>query len=138
MLKLCKFTKIHSTVYGGRLLGDKYPKYSCYGWREMEELNCMNIIKIQCGHAHSLHLDSTEVVWSAGCIDDGECGLGDSNESVTSTEIENFKDRKIRIQDVATDCYHNLAVDENRKIHAWGYNFRYQCGDGSLESVLEP
>ena len=143
LIMFSKFTKVYSTVYTGRLHGDRYPKRRCYGWREMELLNGINIIKIQCGYAHSLFLDSGGVVWAAGANDDGECGLGDlgsvdKNESVTATEIKYFKDRGIKIRDIATGCYHNLAVDENWRIYAWGYNFRSQCGDGGTQSVLEP
>lgn len=57
-----KVTKVHATVYFGTLHGDKYPKYNCYGWLEMKELNCMNIIKIQCAYAHSLFLDLVRMV----------------------------------------------------------------------------
>ena len=42
------------------------------------------------------------------------------------------------IKDIATVCYHNLAIDVNKTIYAWGYNVRHQCCDGSIQSVLEP
>ena len=111
-------------------------------WKKIEALANVDIIKIETGYYHSLFLEATGFLWSCGDNDHGQCGRDNESGEELSTSlpkpIEFFLKRNIKIKEIKSGHYHNLAIDEKDRIWSWGQNRYGQCGDGTLGTVYEP
>ena len=45
---------------------------------------------------------------------------------------------KIRIIEIECGADHNLAIDTNRNLYSWGFNYAGQCGNDSMVDVETP
>eukprot|EP01083_Nonionella_stella_P185382 675825_1 len=77
-----------------------------------------NIIKICCGHYHTLFLDDTGNVYSCGWHKYGQCGIPSINNCILEpTQITGMK-----CMDVGCGAYHSLCVDIEHRLYGFGCN----------------
>ncbi len=87
-----------------------------------------NVSKINGGYIHSLALVSDGTVWAWGNNRYGQLGDGSTIEERRSpVQVMNIGN----ITNVATQGWHNLALDSEGKVFSWGDNSNGQLGDGT-------
>eukprot|EP01083_Nonionella_stella_P113357 334164_1 len=109
-------------------------------WVKMDIFANKQIIKIATGYNHSLFLQDNGTLWSVGLNYNGQIGLGNftCEKTTIPTPVQYFVNEDIKVKDMKCGLYHNLVVDEEDKIYAWGYNGEGQCGDGRTEHIHTP
>ncbi|MDR2152816.1 MAG: hypothetical protein LBO72_08345 [Helicobacteraceae bacterium] len=86
------------------------------------------IVAIAAGDHHSLALDIDGKIYAIGSNNEGQLGLGDTSPRKTWTPVPPFSDRKIVA--IAGSWSHSLALDENCKVYATGFNGNGKLGLG--------
>eukprot|EP01083_Nonionella_stella_P136683 416043_1 len=115
------------------------------GWNKIETLADKNIIQIACGSDHCLFLEDSGVLWVCGINICGCLGLyaeaaplGDYTSLPNPQPIAYFVDHEIKICDINCGESHNLALDEQGRVYAWGNNEFGMCGDTTQCQVYVP
>ena len=113
------------------------------GWNVVDSFRDKNIIKCAVGTHHSMFLQDNGVLWTCGSYRGGELGLDSNDDEFTThetlqmnylykpTKIQFFIKEKIVIKDIKCGIVHNIALDINGHVYAWGWNRYGQCGHGS-------
>jgi alpha-tubulin suppressor-like RCC1 family protein len=92
------------------------------------------IVSISAGLGHSLALDSNGKLWASGYNYYGQLGLGDSGVGTNRNlfqpiTIPNFPSGA-KIGSISAGTYYSLALDNNGKLWASGFNYYGQLGLG--------
>ncbi|XP_025832237.1 E3 ubiquitin-protein ligase HERC2 [Agrilus planipennis] len=95
----------------------------------IERLNSLGIIQVECGAQFSLALSKTGEVWTWGKGDYFRLGHGTDQHVRKPTVIESLKDK--RVIQVAVGALHCLAVTDSGQVYAWGDNDHGQQGNGT-------
>jgi hypothetical protein len=119
--------------YSGQIgCGDNYIKSMP---TKLKALNDIKIKMISCGFHHSMALTENGCVYSWGFNEFGQLGIGNTKDSNTPKQIE-MKD--IIIDKITCGSAHSLLLTNNGVIHAFGYNFFGQIGNGMQEDIETP
>ena len=102
----------------------------------VEKLNGMGIIQIECGAQFSLALSKTGVVWTWGKGDYYRLGHGADQHVRKPTLVESLRGKKII--HVAVGALHCLAVTDTGQVFAWGDNDHGQQGNASTSVNKKP
>ena len=102
----------------------------------VEKLNGMGIIQIECGAQFSLALSKTGVVWTWGKGDYYRLGHGADQHVRKPTLVESLRGKKII--HVAVGALHCLAVTDTGQVFAWGDNDHGQQGNSSTTVNKKP
>ncbi|KAL3277032.1 hypothetical protein HHI36_012394 [Cryptolaemus montrouzieri] len=102
----------------------------------VERLNTLNVIQIECGAQFSLALTKVGEIWTWGKGDYFRLGHGNDQHVRKPTAIESLKDKKII--HVAVGALHCLAVTDTGQVYAWGDNDHGQQGNGSTMVNRKP
>lgn len=102
----------------------------------IERLNSLGVIQIECGAQFSLALTKAGEVWTWGKGDYFRLGHGSDQHVRKPTMIESLKDKKVI--HVAVGALHCLAVTESGQVYAWGDNDHGQQGNGSTVVNRKP
>ncbi|MDR2152005.1 MAG: hypothetical protein LBO72_04205 [Helicobacteraceae bacterium] len=94
----------------------------------VSSLEGKKIVAIAAGSFHSLALDSNGKVYAAGENNVGQLGLGDKSRRWKFTEVSALSDKKIVA--IAAGGSHSLALDNEGKVYASGFNEYGQLGLG--------
>jgi alpha-tubulin suppressor-like RCC1 family protein len=98
-----------------------------------------NMIAIKCGALHSIALDTTGSVHSWGYNGAGMLGNQSLTDSKIPILISSFGSLVSRtISSIACGGSHTVALDTTGSVHAWGYNFGGQVGNGTSTNVQTP
>ncbi|MCK5160783.1 MAG: hypothetical protein KAQ99_04335, partial [Candidatus Aureabacteria bacterium] len=95
-------------------------------------LNITNIVAVSAGSDHSLALASDGTVWAWG---------EDTYGQVGDDTVGNIKDVPVNplglsgIVSISAGHFHNLALDSDGNVWAWGYNNYGQLGNGTFDSA---
>lgn len=94
------------------------------------------VMAIAAGHRHSVAVTSDGHVWTWGWNYFGQLGWGSYNNDPhpVPAEIPDFAN----IQTVAGGMYHTLALTDDNKVYAWGYNDDGELGDGNSGDSITP
>jgi E3 ubiquitin-protein ligase HERC2 len=95
----------------------------------IERLNSLDVVQIECGAQFSLALTKSGEVWTWGKGDYFRLGHGCDQHVRKPTVIETLKDKKVI--HVAVGALHCLAVTDTGQVYAWGDNDHGQQGNGS-------
>ena len=92
-----------------------------------------NIEKISSGGSHTVALDENGKVYTWGRNYDGQLGDGTNNSNIPIciSDIPTNPLNKVKIKEISAGYNHTVAIDEDGKVYAWGYNYRGQLGDGT-------
>ena len=102
----------------------------------VEKLNGMGIIQIECGAQFSLALSKSGVVWTWGKGDYYRLGHNADQHVRKPTIVESLRGKKI--VHVAVGALHCLAVTDSGQVFAWGDNDHGQQGNGSTTVNRKP
>ncbi|XP_030756884.1 E3 ubiquitin-protein ligase HERC2 [Sitophilus oryzae] len=95
----------------------------------IERLNHLGVVQIECGAQFSLALTKSGNIWTWGKGDYFRLGHGTDQHVRKPTLIECLRDRKII--HVAVGALHCLAVTDTGQVYAWGDNDHGQQGNGT-------
>lgn len=95
----------------------------------IERLNTLGVVQIECGAQFSLALTRIGEVWTWGKGDYFRLGHGTDQHVRKPTMIEALREKKVI--HVAVGALHCLAVTDNGQVYAWGDNDHGQQGNGT-------
>ena len=93
-----------------------------------------NIFQFVCGSSYSLFLDSEGNVFSVGCNENGQLGLGHDTNQNELNKIPNIPPIKV-ISCVRTSCY---LIDFEGNLWTFGSNAYGQLGHGDSTNIKTP
>lgn len=85
---------------------------------------------------HTLMLKVDGSVWTYGIGNYGELGNGEIG--ISDDPVQVTFPAGIKIVQIAAGENHNLALDKDGNVWAWGRNDYYQLGNETLENILTP
>jgi hypothetical protein len=109
--------------YGELGLGDNNVRKS------FSKISCLDtkcIISIGAGNEHSLFVTSDGKLLTAGYNDNGQCGIGSTQQVRQPAVVQALEDEEIQQVFVFNGCEHTIAVSRDGKVYAFGYNYRGQ------------
>nr|XP_026484631.1 probable E3 ubiquitin-protein ligase HERC2 isoform X1 [Vanessa tameamea] len=95
----------------------------------IERLNTLGVVQVECGAQFSLALTRDGEVWTWGKGDYFRLGHGCDSHVRRPTIVEALRDR--RVIHVAVGALHCLAVTSDNQVWAWGDNDHGQQGNGT-------
>ena len=101
--------------------------------------NYVKITAIACGSGHSIAIDENGNVWAWGNNLMRQLGNGSTTDSSTPINISApvaSPINNVKITDITCGQYHNMAIDENGNVWAWGRNTSGQLGLGDTTTVV--
>ncbi|XP_054721916.1 E3 ubiquitin-protein ligase HERC2-like [Uloborus diversus] len=108
----------------------------CRKPENIESLNSMGVVQVECGAQFSLALTSSGQVWTWGKGDYFRLGHGDENHVRRPRLVESLRNKKI--VHVAVGALHCLAVSDNGQVFAWGDNDHGQQANGTTTRNCKP
>lgn len=95
-----------------------------------------NIVKITGGAFHTLYINSAGELYSFGCNNCGQLGLGDLLSHLSGPErveyaIDNRTKKRVKLPkiiDIAAGESHSMALAADGRVFAWGANLEGQLG----------
>ncbi|CAM8881824.1 unnamed protein product [Rhodiola kirilowii] len=96
----------------------------------------MQIKQIACGDSHCLALSMDGDVWSWGRNQNGQLGLGTSEDSLVPQKIQAFQGVSVKM--VAAGAEHTVAVTEDGELYGWGWGRYGNLGLGDRNDRLVP
>jgi alpha-tubulin suppressor-like RCC1 family protein len=94
------------------------------------------IVTISAGESHSLLLNDQGQVYSFGFNNYGQLGVGDQENKLVPTLIENFE--MGRVVNISAGYYHSLVLNDRGQVFGFGYNRYGQLGLGDRQNRLIP
>uniref|UniRef100_A0A6B2EBN7 HECT-type E3 ubiquitin transferase n=1 Tax=Phlebotomus kandelakii TaxID=1109342 RepID=A0A6B2EBN7_9DIPT len=104
--------------------------------QQIERLNGVGVIQIECGAQFSLALTTNGEVWTWGKGDYFRLGHGSDQHVRKPTPIQGLRGKKVI--HVAVGALHCLAVTETGQVFAWGDNDHGQQGSGNTTVNKKP
>nr|XP_022903495.1 E3 ubiquitin-protein ligase HERC2 isoform X1 [Onthophagus taurus] len=104
--------------------------------QNIERLNSLNVIQIECGAQFSLALTKAGEIWTWGKGDYFRLGHGSDQHVRKPTMIEALEGQKV--VHVSVGALHCLAVTANGQVYAWGDNDHGQQGNGTTVVNRKP
>jgi alpha-tubulin suppressor-like RCC1 family protein len=89
---------------------------------------------VAAGYNYSLALTESGEVYAWGWNEEGQLGLGDTEDRLTPTKVEGLP----KVKAIAAGGAHSLALTESGEVYVWGYNASGQLGLGDTEARLTP
>lgn len=108
----------------------------CFVPHQVERLNDVGVIQIECGAQFSLALTKTGEVWTWGKGDYFRLGHGSDQHVRKPTPIQGLRGKKVI--HVAVGALHCLAVTDTGQVYAWGDNDHGQQGTGTTTVNKKP
>ncbi|KAG5393982.1 hypothetical protein IGI04_023945 [Brassica rapa subsp. trilocularis] len=102
----------------------------------IKALHGIRIQQIACGDSHCLAVTMDGEVQSWGRNQNGQLGLGDTEDSLVPKKIQAFEG--IRIKMVAAGAEHTAAVTEDGDLYGWGWGRYGNLGLGDRNDRLVP
>ena len=120
--------KVYCWGYNDRgCLGNGKNDYKIYKPELNQYLSEKQIIDICCGVCHTIVLTISGEVYSWGCNDWGQIGIGSDDECVSVPTLLNaFNGEKVKA--ISCGFNHSLALTESGRVFSWGSNEYKQLG----------
>jgi alpha-tubulin suppressor-like RCC1 family protein len=131
-LALSSDGKVYAAGYGsnGRLGTGSTANQNSFV--EVSSLSDKNITAVSAGQAHSIALSSDGKVYAAGYGYYGRLGTGSTANQNSFVEITSLGDKNITA--VSAGSTYSLAISNNSKVYATGYNNYGQLGFGNTNN----
>ncbi|KAL6542382.1 Ultraviolet-B receptor uvr8 [Orobanche minor] len=102
----------------------------------IKALQGLRIKQIACGDSHCLAVTMEGQVQSWGRNQNGQLGLGTTEDSLLPQKIEAFQGISVKM--VAAGAEHTAAVTENGELYGWGWGRYGNLGLGDRDDRLVP
>lgn len=102
----------------------------------IKALQGLRIRQIACGDSHCLAVSMEGEVQSWGRNQNGQLGLGTTDDALVPQKIEAFKGIPIKM--VAAGAEHSAAVTEDGELYGWGWGLYGNLGLGDRNDRLVP
>ncbi|KAG6657278.1 ultraviolet-B receptor UVR8-like [Carya illinoinensis] len=102
----------------------------------IKALNGLRIKQIACGDSHCLAVTMEGEVQSWGRNQNGQLGLGTTEDSLVPQKIQAFQEVSIKM--VAAGAEHTAAVTEDGELYGWGWGRYGNLGLGDRSDRLVP
>ncbi|XP_062095114.1 ultraviolet-B receptor UVR8 isoform X1 [Humulus lupulus] len=102
----------------------------------IKALHGMRITQIACGDSHCLAVTMEGEVQSWGRNQNGQLGLGTTEDSLVPQKIQAFKGISIKM--VAAGAEHTAAITEDGSLYGWGWGRYGNLGLGDRNDRLVP
>ncbi len=109
--------------YGELGLGDVNVRKS---FTKINSLDDKTIISIGAGNEHSLFVTKDGKLLTAGYNENGQCGIGSTQQVRQPAIVQALEDEEIQQVFVFNGCEHTIALTRDGKIYSFGYNYRGQ------------
>lgn len=96
------------------------------------------IIAIKCGQSHTVALKKCGKVLNWGMNDIGQLGIGNTASKFSPVSPASLKGKCVIITQIEAGSEHSIAVSNEGKAYGWGWNEKYQLGQGHKKDVLRP
>ena len=137
-------TKIYLPNHGQNGTGSNNLSNENNNFHPIPFFNNIKIIAISAGLFHTLFVTENGMVWSCGINKYGQLGYGYPNNvhALYPKKIEFLIEQNIKIQTCASGHAHNLLLDEEGNVYAFGRNCFGECGLGETKEekkiICEP
>ncbi|CAE7869567.1 Herc4, partial [Symbiodinium sp. KB8] len=98
--------------------------------KPVPSLSSRPVVQVSCGAAHSLARTATGLLWSWGCNEHGQLGLGDLKPRFRPEQVKAM--RVSRCVDVAAGNRHSLSISEKGLAFSFGAGGSGQLGSGGI------
>uniref|UniRef100_A0A2P2M5Y6 UV resistance locus 8 protein n=1 Tax=Rhizophora mucronata TaxID=61149 RepID=A0A2P2M5Y6_RHIMU len=102
----------------------------------IKALHGVRIRQIACGDSHCLAVTTEGEVQSWGRNQNGQLGLGTTEDSLMPQEIKAFK--AVAVKMIAAGAEHTAAVTQNGELYGWGWGRYGNLGLGDRNDRLVP
>jgi RCC1 and BTB domain-containing protein len=119
--------------YGELGLGDAVMRKS---FSRVSCLDDKRIVSIGAGNEHSLFVTQDGKLLTAGYNDNGQCGIGTTQQVRHPAVISALEGEDISQVHVYNGCEHTLVVTRDGKIFSFGYNYRGQVPTIAVFDVI--
>jgi hypothetical protein len=109
--------------YGELGLGDVNIRKS---FTKISTLDEKSIISIGAGNEHSLFVTKEGKLFTAGYNENGQCGIGSTQQVRQPAVVQALEDEEIQQVFVFNGCEHTVALTRDGKVYSFGYNYRGQ------------
>eukprot|EP01084_Bolivina_argentea_P296001 509742_1 len=122
-------------LYGGN--GLESNENASFKWKQITKLNNIISIYISTGISHTLCCDSEGMVYSFGCNEYGQLGIGSDDGNLNSTPIiiPFFSNNNIFVTDVCCGEEYSLVLTNSGTVYAFGGNYNGECGLGNTNET---
>jgi len=105
---------------------------------DLAPLNGSKVVAISTGVQHSLALDDQGRLWAWGTGANGRLGTGNTNTQTIPTLVDLTPLNDSKVIAVSAGFSYSLALDDQGRLWAWGYNYYGQLGNGNYQDQLKP
>ena len=105
---------------------------------DLTPLNGSNVATVAAGYSHSLAIDDQGRLWAWGTNSYGQLGDGSTTYRPSPVLVNLSPLNGSKVVTVAGGYDHSLAIDDQGRVWAWGYNVSGQLGDGSTTNRSSP
>ena len=109
--------------YGELGLGDVNLRKN---FTKVTSLDDKSVMSIGAGNEHSLFVTKDGKLFTSGYNDNGQCGVGSTQQVRQPTLVQALEGEEIAQVNVYNGCEHTLAITKDGKIFSFGYNYRGQ------------
>ncbi|CAG9464121.1 unnamed protein product [Pedinophyceae sp. YPF-701] len=104
---------------------------------QISSLSGIAIKRVACGDNHTMAITANGTLFAFGRNQNGQLGLGHTEDVLTPTIVENLKDT--RVGDVSCGAEHTVACSgDGTAIYAWGWGRYGNLGNGDREDRHVP
>merc|ERR1711933_244423 len=96
----------------------------------------IRIVQVSCGFYHNVARDSNNKCYAWGANESCQCGDNGTAVVIKPKLIETLKD--IKIIDIKSGAYHNVAMTDEFEFYVWGANQKYACLTGNTTNLKVP
>lgn len=95
------------------------------------------IADVSCGRFHVNYLTEDGQLWVSGSSRQGQLGFGTQEDTprLFPVQLDCFP---AKLKQVASGCFHSLAVTEEGELFSWGANLCFQLGHGDWNPRHQP
>ncbi|WP_309544719.1 VWD domain-containing protein [Alkalilimnicola ehrlichii] len=105
---------------------------------DLTALGEARMTRIGVGQAHAIALDEENRLWAWGRNTHGQLGDGTTTHRHAPVAVDLSPLGEARVVSTTGGYMHSLALDDQGRLWAWGYNSRGQLGDGTQEDRSIP
>jgi alpha-tubulin suppressor-like RCC1 family protein len=114
-------------------------RQTCTTPQHVEALATVTIKQACAGRLHSMFLTDQGLLWTVGCGEDGQLGLGESCLTLVLPEQlpgHWFGENPVEVMEAGSR--HCLCATNVGQVYAWGHGEHGQLGAGHTDSVASP